>query len=85
MRFASIFEKKDDFPVARVCRRLGVSTSGFCQWRTRGESARARSDRRLGTVVRSIHTAATGTIESCWSKASTWDANVWRGSCGRTD
>ena len=29
MRFAFILEKKDDFPVDWMCRRLEVSKSGF--------------------------------------------------------
>jgi putative transposase len=64
VRFAFISTKKDDFPVDWMCRRLEVSTSGFYRWRNRDESARTRSDRRLGTIVRSIHVASHKTYGS---------------------
>ena len=32
MKFAFITARKADFPVAWMCRRVGVSTSGFYRW-----------------------------------------------------
>lgn len=41
--------------MAKQCRVLGVSTSGYYAWRGRREPARAREDRRLAVLVRESH------------------------------
>jgi transposase InsO family protein len=46
----------DGFPVAVICRCLGVSRSGFYDWRSRGPSARQSADRALMTMITEIHT-----------------------------
>lgn len=51
----------DGFPVAVACRVLGVSTSGFYEWRDRPPSARAVADAGLVEVITDIHTASRGT------------------------
>lgn len=38
--------------MATQCKVLGVSRAGFYAWRDRGESDRAREDRRLAVLVR---------------------------------
>jgi putative transposase len=43
------------YPVASMCRMLGVSTSGFYAWRNRAPSARARSDAQLLERIGDIH------------------------------
>ncbi|MGY2011979.1 IS3 family transposase [Nocardia gipuzkoensis] len=48
-------------PVTVSCRVLRVSTSGYYEWKHRGESARARADRELTTTITDIHTASRGT------------------------
>ena len=55
MRFAFIESEKASFPVAFMCRHLGVTKSGFYAWRTRPESGRSREDRRLAVLVRESH------------------------------
>lgn len=48
-------------PVALCCRLLGVSTSGFYEWRGRTPSARARADGELTASILEIHRASRGT------------------------
>jgi putative transposase len=51
-------------PVARSCRVLGVSRSGYYAWRGRQESARARADAALTARITAIHTASRQTYGS---------------------
>ena len=44
-----------------MCRRLGVSTSGYYAWRTRPPSSRAAADAVLATLISAIHTDSRGT------------------------
>jgi putative transposase len=53
MRFRLIDAAKKDFPVARLCKVLGVSPSGYFAWRQRPASARQREDLVLLAHVRS--------------------------------
>lgn len=45
----------DGFPVAVICRCLGVSRSGYYDWRDRGPSARQVADRELMATIIEIH------------------------------
>ena len=49
------------YPVATMCRVLGVSPSGYYAWRTRPASARATADAALATRIATIHTHSRGT------------------------
>jgi putative transposase len=52
VRFAFIAaQKADREPLARWCRAVGVSRSGYYAWHKRPESEHAREDRRLGVKV----------------------------------
>ena len=55
MKYAWIKEQSDLFSVARMCRQLGVSRTGYCQWRTQPPSERSMAnaalDARVGAVV----------------------------------
>lgn len=51
-------------PVTISCRVLGVSTSGYYEWRGRGASARAVADAELTAVITRIHTDSRGTYGS---------------------
>ena len=58
MKFAFISEEKVAFPVAVLCRLLGVSASGYYAASGRGPSLRARWDEELGTQVAQVHLAS---------------------------
>ena len=59
-------EEKAEFPVRFMASRLGVSTSGFYDWRKRQScpSRRSVADARLTETIRSIHTRSRGTYGS---------------------
>ena len=55
-----IERRRDAFPVRVMCRRLGVSPSGYYKWRIREPSARALvNQRRLGRI-RELHAVSDG-------------------------
>ena len=49
------------YPVATMCRLLGVSTSGYYAWQGRAPSARTESDEALLDRIREIHRISQGT------------------------
>ena len=49
------------YPVATMCRLLGVSTSGYYAWQGRAPAARAQSDGALLDRIRDIHHISRGT------------------------
>jgi putative transposase len=53
--FAFVEAEKDHFPVATLCRLLGVSRSGYYAWWTRPPSARACADQALTRHIRAIY------------------------------
>ena len=55
MKYAFIRDHRRQFPVARLCRQLAVSRSGFHAWLTRPESARVLADRELLVDIRRVH------------------------------
>ena len=55
MKYACIVEHRREFPVALMCRVLGVSRSGFYAAQRRPASARDRADQRLRSAIRVIH------------------------------
>jgi transposase InsO family protein len=55
MKFAFIDAEKAFFPTRFICKRVGVSPSGFYSWRKRPESKRAIEDRRLKVLVHEAH------------------------------
>ena len=60
MKFAFILARAVAFPVALMCRLLGVSKSGFYAWRDRPESARFHDDARLAIDIAAIHKRSRG-------------------------
>lgn len=53
--FEFVEREKANYPVARLCRVLGVSTSGYYAWRSRTPSARTREDGVLTEQIIEIH------------------------------
>ena len=53
MRFRLVDAAKKDFPVARLCKLLDVSPSGYFAWKDRPASERQRQDLVLLAHVRS--------------------------------
>jgi putative transposase len=60
VKFEFIEAEKASFPIAFMCTRLEVTTSGFYAWRKRPPSARALADGALLKEVRAIHAASGG-------------------------
>ena len=53
MRFKLVDAAKEEFPVQRLCKVLGVSQSGYFAWRSRPACRRQREDLVLLAHVRS--------------------------------
>jgi len=60
VRFRFIDDNRQRFAVSRMCRLLGVSTSGYYAWRGRPESPRSRANRRLLLLIRAVHQESRG-------------------------
>jgi len=59
--FRFVEQEKATFPVATMCRVLGVSPSGFWAWAKREPSDRSLSDAELSERIRAIHETSGGT------------------------
>lgn len=59
--FGFVEREKANYPVATMCRVLGVSTSGYYAWRSRPASPRSLADACMTEVIRSIHKQSRGT------------------------
>jgi putative transposase len=46
---------RTNFPIPLMCRMLGVSKSGYYDWRDRQPSRRSREDGALTAKIREIH------------------------------
>jgi len=70
MVFAFIEAEKANFPVAIMCRLLGVSRSGYYAWRMRLPSPRSHADATLRTRICGIHARSRGTYGTprIWAK-----------------
>jgi putative transposase len=55
-----IAAEKTDFPVAVMCRVLGVSRAGFSNWERRAPSDRALTDVWLTEKIKRVHTESRG-------------------------
>lgn len=80
MIFGFISQEKAHYPVARLCRVLGVSASGYYAWCGRGPSARTQADAALTARIRTIHAASRQTYGAPRVHADLRAAGV---RCGR--
>ena len=60
MKYAWIEQNRGHYAVSRLCRLLSVSRSGYCQWRTRPPSSRARENASLDARIAVIHRESKG-------------------------
>ena len=64
MRFELIDAAKNEFPVQRLCKVLGVSPSGYFAWKERPASLRQRDDMVLLAHVRAAFAVSNRTYGS---------------------
>lgn len=80
MKYAFIRRHARQFRVARMCAVLGVSRSGYYEWRDRPESRRAAADRQLLGTLRALHVQS----REAYGAHKTWRVLNARGvACGR--
>jgi len=80
VRFAFIAREKAHHSVARLCRVLGVSPSGYYAWRTRGPSPRSQENDRLTARIRLLHQQSRQTYGAPRIQADLHTAGI---RCGR--
>jgi transposase InsO family protein len=64
MKYQFIEYHRSEFPVARMCSALEVSTSGYYAWRTQPQSHRERENQELVAQIREIHAESRETYGS---------------------
>jgi putative transposase len=55
-----VSDHQADYPIATMCRLLGVSPSGYYAWRKRRPSHRTKTDTALTTEIRAAHATSRG-------------------------
>lgn len=60
MKYAWIERNRDQYTVSQLCRVLSVSRSGYCQWRKRSPSSRARENASLDARIAVIYRESKG-------------------------
>lgn len=79
--FEFIDAEKTSFPIAFMCRRLGVSKAGYYAWKERPPSQHAVADTRLSKLIHQIHAGSRGTYGAPRIHAELADEHGVR--CGR--
>ncbi len=64
MRYACIDRRRNRHSVRMMCVALRVSRSGYHTWRVRPESSRARRNRELTRIIRTLHAESDGVYGS---------------------
>ena len=70
MRYGFIQAHRSDHSIARLCRMLGVSRSGYYAWQERGQGPRQQVDRILLEQIRRVHARA----RESYGALKTWKA-----------
>jgi putative transposase len=83
VRFTLIDEAKEEFPVHRLCRVLGVSQSGYFAWKSRPACRRQHEDMVLLAHVRSAFALSNGTYGSPRMTRELQDSGLAVGAAGR--
>lgn len=55
MKYAWIDSQRDSYPLQALCEMLGVSTSGYAEWKKCGGPTRWLSDEQLLALIRAVH------------------------------
>ena len=55
MKYVWIEGHRDQYSVARMCRQLEVSRTGYCQWRQRRPSERSVANAALDVHIAAVH------------------------------
>ena len=55
MKYAWIDSQRDSYPLQAMCEMLGVSTSGYADWKKSGGPTHWLSDEQLLALIRSVH------------------------------
>ena len=80
MKYAFIRAQAQQHSVARLCAALGVSRSGYYEWRDRKPSEQAKENERLLRCIRIVHSTA----RESYGAFKTWQTLRRAGeSCGR--
>jgi transposase InsO family protein len=80
VKYAFILAHARQFKIGRMCEVLGVSRSGYYEWRDRPPSRRARANLDLLRTIRRIHVEA----REAYGAYKTWRVLRHRGvACGR--
>lgn len=64
MKCECIEFRREQYPVRMMCRLLYISKSGYYAWRTRPESQRSKTNRKLLPIIKRLHKASGGVYGS---------------------
>ena len=59
--FRFVSEHRGQYPIARLCRTVGINRSGYYKWRNRAPSVRDQLDAVLLVEIKDIHDRSRGT------------------------